>query len=277
MKKLLPQIGLLFLLLLPLLGGAQEMRINGRVVNGDMQEPVPFAAVVLKQENVGIISDQYGCFEMVYKGKLNTDSLIVSVNSSRTAQQIELSNCKDELILVKNKYPRLCSEPGAFCPPSQYAFLVNTTSLKHQAKLRTVSIFMDDEYGFAREYPRLRIYKSEGDSSIKVIGTDLLHETVWIVAPKRSMWFTVDLSSFNITVPNNGLFVAVEYVPLDGPRGGYEGLEDYEASGYIMQPEFDFNTPQIWYCDRSLTWEKKAILSSAYGRYSAMIKIEVEP
>ena len=277
MKKLLPQIASLFLLLLPLLGRAQEIRISGRVVDGDSQEPIPFAAVMLKQENVGIISDQYGCFELVYNGRAKTDSLIVSVNTSRAAQQIELSNFKDKLILIKNIPPRHYGEPGVFSPPDQYAFLVNTTSLKYQAKLRTVSIFMDNEYGFAREFPRLRIYKSEGDSSIKAIGTDLLDETVWLFAPRSSMWFTVDLSSLNITVPRNGLFLAVEYVPLEGPRGGYDGLENYKPSGYVMQPEFNFNNPQIWYCERNLIWKKKPLLSGAYGRYSAMIKIEVEP
>lgn len=265
------------LLLLPLLSRAQEYRISGRVIEAITERPIPFAAVMLKQGKVGIISDQHGYFELMYKGRLSTDSLIISVNSNRVAKQIELSNAEDKVIVIKNVPPRLCSEPGAFCPPSQYAFLINPTFPKHQAKLRTVSIYMDDEYGFACEFPRLRIYKSEGDSSINIIGADLLDENVWLFARKRGIWFTVDLSHLNITVARNGLFLAVEYVPLDGLRNGYEGLENYKASGYVMQPEFDFANPQIWYCERDLIWKRKALLSGAYGRYSAMIRIEVEP
>ncbi|WP_072008475.1 carboxypeptidase-like regulatory domain-containing protein [Hymenobacter sp. IS2118] len=90
MKKLLSKIALVFLLLLPLLGRAQETRISGWVVDSATKEPVPFASISLQQTDKGVLSNEKGYFQIQGVLKNQQDSLVcTSLRYRRTSVLIK--------------------------------------------------------------------------------------------------------------------------------------------------------------------------------------------
>lgn len=81
MALLLPRfllLALLALLLLPVLGRAQEPGITGHVIDAATKEPVPFTSIGLKASGLGGLTDEYGYFQLVGTGQYSNDSLILA-------------------------------------------------------------------------------------------------------------------------------------------------------------------------------------------------------
>ena len=78
MKTPLPILAFVFLLLLPLLGRAQETRITGRVVDAKTKQPIPFASIELRGEGTGALSNEFGYFQLASLEKSSYDSLIIT-------------------------------------------------------------------------------------------------------------------------------------------------------------------------------------------------------
>ena len=76
MKTPLPKLALLFLLLLPLLGRAQEIRISGRVMDAGTKKPIPFVSITMLEEDARTLSDEAGYFHFIILARPKKDSLL---------------------------------------------------------------------------------------------------------------------------------------------------------------------------------------------------------
>lgn len=289
MKKL-SQIVSVGLLLLPLLGRAQEVRISGRVVDAKAKEPVPFASLGLRKTGVGALSNEEGYFQIVGSLKNQQDSLIcmtlgygrkaVLINGGRIESLridmeprpfdsiMKMGPCR---VVVKQITPPLKGETIEGAPGTQCAFLIKSEKEKQLGKMRAISIYIGDN-GFPRRPFRVRIYSIDGASEAP--SSDLLTENVLYEPLKENGWYTKDLSAYDIATPDKGYFVALEFGTMDLHPLSY--IDNYTPSGQIMRPSFDIKEQSLWIRTGDKDWKKLTQPGESFSRYSFMVKIEVE-
>ena len=285
------KITLLFLLLLPLLGRAQESRITGRVVDANTKEPIPFASIGLLKEGNGALTNEKGYFQVIGPNKSEQDSLIfMTLGHNRRAVFVERGKAESLVIELSPRptgFTTICrvrpysaknqatptpeDEVIKPLPGHQYAFYIENDKRKQRRKMRSVSFYVG-ENGLPIEPFRIRIYRADDKNHAPV--ADLLNERVFLTAPKAGQWCTRDLSRYNITAPKEGYFVALEF-DKSASQLPQSDTDNYTPSGQTMRPAFDFKNSSMWRYSPEKGW---ALFpqSGRTRRYNAMVKVEVE-
>ncbi|WP_133274241.1 carboxypeptidase-like regulatory domain-containing protein [Hymenobacter radiodurans] len=284
-------------LLLPALSMAQETRLSGRIIDKKTKEPIPFSSIGLKVEQSGALTNEIGIFQMNGPTKNAQDSLIVlALGYERTAvlvkrgvsqadMVIEVSKRVYELAEVKVQASKVkdlklgarSNTPGdgmiQGMPGSQYAFFVKNEKGKKLGNVRSVSFYIG-EHGFPREPFRVRIYAPDGNYSSP--NSDLLTENVVVSAPGGGQWFTIDLTQYNIVAPDEGFYVAMEWI-VSGDKFYTTNFDDnYTPYGQIMRPTFEFKESRTWSYTLGKGWTLMTMSGAGGLRYNAMIKAEVD-
>ena len=291
MKTPLPILAYMFLLLLPLLGRAQETRISGHLIDAVTKDPIPFASLGLLKEDVGALSNEFGYFQFTGLRKHGQDSLIVmTLGYTRRAVFVgsgATQNVLVELIRktgiigcpvakgVRKKGVRKPENAEAVIvglPGTQFAFFMANEKQKPLGKLRAVSFYIGVN-GFPMAAFRLHIYRA--DAKRHSPDTDLLNERVFITANKGTQWYTYDLSRYNIASPREGYFVALEFEEPSSSLPQSE-MDDYTPSGQIMRPTFEYKESRTWSYTIGKGWNLLMLANGQGRRYNAMIKAEVE-
>ena len=301
MMKRIPFLVLWVLLLLPALTRAQENRITGRVVDAKTKDPVPFASISLREEGTGALTNEYGYFQLAGLEKTSQDSLIVmTLGYDRSALFIKRGSTEDLIVELNKRFIDLggpdgkgvvvngtkvknlelgsnSNNPGEGMiqglPGSQYAFFVKNEKQKKLGNVRTVSFYIG-ENGFPREPFRVRIYKADGNYNAP--NTDLLTENVVVSASRGGEWYTIDLSTYNIKAPEEGFFVAMEWIVGGDKFYTTNFMDNYTPYGQIMRPTFEFKESRTWSYTIGKGWNLLTLANSAGRRYNAMIKAEVD-
>ncbi len=276
---------------------AQQAQIKGVILDKDTKEPLPFSSIGLKNEQIGALSNEHGQFIVPAPSKNDDDSLIVvALGYARRAvlvkrgvavpnltievpkRAVELSNVVVKAGKIKNLgLGSRTDNPGEGMiqglPGSQYAFFVKNDKNKRLGSVRTVSFYIG-ENGFPREPFRVRIYKADGNYNAP--NTDLLTENVVVSAPQGGQWYTVDLTPYNIMAPEEGFFVAMEWVVSGDKFFATNFMDDYTPYGQIMRPTFEFKESRTWNYSMGKGWSLITAANSQGLRYNAMIKAEVD-
>ena len=276
---------------------AQESRITGRVVDAKTKDPIPFASIGLREEQTGALTNEYGFFQLATPVKAIDDSVIVmALGFKRTAlfvkrgssledliiempkQVIELANVQVEASKVKALTLGCRSNsPGAGMiqgvPGQQYALLLKNEKSKKLGYIRSVSFYIG-ENGFPREPFRVRLYKADGNYNAP--NTDLLTENVVVSAPAGGQWYTVDLTSYNVIAPEEGFFVAMEWIVGGDKFYTANFMDNYTAYGQVMSPTFEFKESRTWSYTIGKGWTQLTLANGQGKRYNAMIRAEVD-
>ncbi|MCB2378799.1 carboxypeptidase-like regulatory domain-containing protein [Hymenobacter sp. BT635] len=285
-----------FVLLFPALGFAQENKISGRIVDQKTKEPIPFASIGLKEEQSGALTNEYGFFQMPMPEKNAQDSLVVlALGYFRKAILIKKgTNVQDLIIEVPKRVIELSevkvqggkikdlslgskgSTPGEGMiqglPGQQYAFFVKNDKSKKLGNVRSVSFYIG-ENGFPREPFRVRLYKADGNYNSP--NTDILTDNVVVSAPKGGEWYTIDLTQYNVPAPEEGFFVAMEWIVSGDKFYTTNFMETYTPYGQIMRPTFEFKESRTWTYSIGKGWSLITLANNGM-RYNAMIKAEVD-
>ena len=287
----------LFIVAAATAGWAQQSQIKGVIVDKDTKEPLPFTSIGLKNEQIGALSNEHGQFIVPAPSKNADDSLVVvALGYARRAvfvkrgvgvpnltievpkRAVALGNVVVKAGKIKNLGLGAKSDnPGEGMiqglPGSQYAFFVKNDKKKRLGNVRTVSFYIG-ENGFPREPFRVRLYKADGNYNAP--NTDLLTENVVVSAPQGGQWYTVDLTPYNIVAPEEGFFVAMEWVVSGDKFFATNFMDDYTPYGQIMRPTFEFKESRTWNYSMGKGWSL-ITASNGHGlRYNAMIKAEVD-
>ena len=278
-------------------GWAQQAQIKGIIVDKDTKEPLPFSSIGLKSEQIGALSNEHGQFIVPAPTKNADDSLIVvALGYARRAvlvkrgvalsaltievpkRAVELSNIVVKAGKIKNLgLGSRTDNPGEGMiqglPGSQYAFFVKNEKQKRLGNVRTVSFYIG-ENGFPREPFRVRIYKADGNYNAP--NTDLLTENVVVSASRGGEWYTIDLSTYNIAAPEEGFFVAMEWIVGGDKFYTTNFMDNYTPYGQIMRPTFEFKESRTWSYTIGKGWNLLTLANSQGRRYNAMIKAEVD-
>jgi hypothetical protein len=290
----------LFLLCLPSLAQAQNAPalLGGHIVDKDTKEALPFTSVSLREEQTGALSNEFGVFQLPAPTKGEQDSLVIMAlgykhmaivvkrGQAQTNLVIEvprmaiaLSNVVVKGSKVKNLgLGATSNRPGEGLlqgqPGSQCAFFVKNDKNKKLGNIRSVSFYIG-ENGFPREPFRVRIYKPDGNYNAP--NTDILTQNVVVSAPAGGQWYTVDLTPYNIVAPEEGFFVAMEWI-VSGDKFFKTDFmdENYTPFGQIMRPTFEFKESRTWNYTISRGWNLLTMANGQGQRYNAMIKAEVD-
>ena len=276
---------------------AQQGQIKGIIVDKDTKEPLPFTSIGLKIEQIGALSNEHGQFIVPAPSRNTDDSLvIVALGYARRAVLVKRGVAVVNLIIEVSKRAvalgnvvvkagkiknlglgARANNPGEGMiqglPGSQYAFFVKNDKKKRLGNVRTVSFYIG-ENGFPREPFRVRIYKADGNYNAP--NTDLLTENVVVSAPQGGQWYTVDLTPYNIVAPEEGFFVAMEWVVSGDKFFATNFMDDYTPYGQIMRPTFEFKESRTWNYSIGKGWSLITAANSQGLRYNAMIKAEVD-
>ncbi len=274
----------------------QEGRITGRVVDEKTQDPIPFASINLREEQTGALTNEYGYFQLAMPTKVTEDSVIVmALGYKRTAlfvkrgtnmeeiilqlprQAIALSNVQIEASKVRPMTLGAHSNsPGAGMiqgmPGSQYAFMCKNEKLKKLGAIRSVSFYIG-ENGFPREPFRVRIYKANGNYNAP--NEDMLTESVIVSAARGGEWFTVDLSPYNLIAPEEGFYVAMEWIVSGDKFYTTNFMDNYTPYGQILRPTFEFKDSRTWSYAIGRGWNLVTLANNG-SRFNAMMRAEVD-
>ena len=286
----------LFAFLLPALSWAQEGRITGRVVDQESKDPIPFASIGLREEQTGALTNEYGFFQLSTPVKSVDDSIIVmALGYRRTALLVKRGATMEDLIIempkqsiqldvvkVESKGMKALmmgcrsNSPGAGMiqgmPGSQYAFMVKNEKQKKLGYIRSVSFYIG-ENGYPREPFRVRLYRADGNYSSP--NSDMLTDNVVVSAARGGEWFTVDLTSYNIVAPEEGFYVAMEWIVSGDKFYTTNFMDNYTPYGQILRPTFEFKEPRTWNYTIGRGWSL-ITLANGGSRYNAMIRAEVD-
>ena len=284
------------LLAAPLLGRAQDNKITGHVIDGKTKEAIPFASIGLRNDGTGALTNEFGIFQLPGFEKGTTDSLIVmTLGYDRTTVFIKKGSSENLTIELKKRVIELQGvtvkggkvknlELGTRADKpdegmiqgqagSQYAFFVKNEKGKKLGNVRTVSFYIGD-HGFPREPFRVRLYKADGNYNAP--NTDLLTENVVVSAPQGGQWYTVDLTSYDVPAPEEGFFVAMEWIVGGDKFYTANFMDNYTAYGQVMSPTFEFKESRTWSYTIGKGWTQLTLANGQGKRYNAMIRAEVD-
>ena len=294
-----------FLLLLSLLtlgaahqataqGSAPAAILKGRVLDAKTGLPVPYASLWLLNETNWTLTNAKGHFELAAPKIVGTDTLLVECPGYRprpvVLRNLSLSDTTfflerevkaiKELVdpssaqIVLRQVGALAKKPGEGMIQglmgSQYALLMQPSPKQQLGSIRNVSFFIG-ESGFPKESFRIRIYRADGPNHSP--GTNLLTENLIVSAPSGGQWFTVDISKYYIDGPQDGFFVAMEWIVTDGPVA-FDGSPFHKSQ--IMRPTFEFKQSLTWAFTVGKGWQLLALKTQDAKFYNAMIRAEIE-
>ena len=289
-------IALFFVAIVPS-ASAQKAEIKGVIVDKDTKEPLHFTSIGLKNEQIGALSNEHGQFVVQAPTQNTADSLVVvalgygrravlvkrgvavaSLTIELPKRAVALGNVTVKAGKIKNLgLGSRSDDPGEGMiqglPGSQYAFFVKNEKKKRLGNVRTVSFYIG-ENGFPREPFRVRLYKADGNYNAP--NTDLLTENVVVSAPQGGQWYTVDLTPYNIIAPEEGFFVAMEWVVSGDKFFTTNFMDDYTPYGQIMRPTYEFKESRTWNYTMGKGWSLITASNGQGLRYNAMIRAEVD-
>lgn len=211
----------------------QDVLINGRILNNDDLAFIPFSTIEIQNLAVGTVADAEGFFSISIPSERLDDSLLVkSLGFQDTVISIRSLPIMDtvQILLRPQSYELIDIEVR---PRQDFAILgTNLESARtgyvllnwmqiavylandnnnSPAVLKSASFYIGKNPKPQTPF-RIRIYAVNKDGSP---GEDLLKESLIIAGEKADEWVDVDLFTYQISFPGNGLFVAMEWILSD--------------------------------------------------------------
>ncbi|MBD8388412.1 carboxypeptidase-like regulatory domain-containing protein [Dysgonomonas sp. BGC7] len=214
----------------------KEYTIRGSFCNSDTHEPISYATLQIKGKPKGVIADHEGYFEFTISELELTDSLTASclgyerrtfssdsllvkpeIIISLKGKSLEIDPVTVEAVNSQIKKYKKAGNRSWFTTGSMYldthgqqVALYIENKKKENGYIRTISYHLSKNGNVEAPF-RVRIL--EQDIISKAPGKDLLQEILVVQPPQNTDgWYDVDLTEYNISIPDNGFFVAIQGV-----------------------------------------------------------------
>jgi hypothetical protein len=251
----------------------RKFSLNGMILDRETNLPISFSTIEKKGTGRGSVADHQGRFSLELKREEIGDTLVFSSMGYERMEMIVGS-------LAENGFHRIFLRPKTFelhpieVKPEKF----KTVKMGNQGNMVRGSMYIDThgqqtalfiendmrvkgkiiqvQYFLSRkgnsEAPfRVRLYLPNASGKP---GKDLLPQMVVVKPEQKSGWYTIDISEFEIDVPENGFFVAMEGVfPNDYEyyvhNSGFVELSDIE-NDFESDDETDFEFGSVTYGQR---------------------------
>ena len=266
----------------------QKMLIEGRLYKKDTKEPIAFAGLELKIAHKGTISDMQGYFRIEIDPHKPTDTLLISslnfhplrvpINNlmlpglhtlymSERAYDLPAIEIRGE----KQKFERMGNHKwrasGSFYLDThgQQTALFIPNEAQDSGNLITASFYLSKRGNTDAPF-RINIYAP--DSVTGKPGNELLPEMVIIKPTSGKGWYKVNLSRYRISMPQNGIFIAIEgifpgdydFFYDDASQSSQEendGADDFEGETISYGQQIGYtggSTNNTWHYSIDRTW-----------------------
>lgn len=204
----------------------QSFQWKGQIKSG--KEPVSFATVVVSPTLKIYNADENGVIEIDLTDSDSVSFLCLSYRSAKFSaaelkiqSEVQLQAVALQLaeVQVKNTLKREWwggqkgSKSGwSFAPGMQAAFQIQNPD-KQVGRIKKVRYYIDNfvfEGGYRVPF-RVELYEV---STSGAPGQELLPEVVVVQSNKRK-WFEIDISQYELQLPENGFFVGFQMLPTD--------------------------------------------------------------
>jgi len=247
-------------------------QLKGKVLNIESREPIPFANIAIENTIIGTTSNVKGHFEFK---KVPPDKRLVISSVGFETQYLSVSDSVVEILLQPKTYEigivtvkpvknpiktrineittRNCSNylvcsgyPWMSARYFEYKSVYHSYPFIKEIRILTQSQIEDSKFNI-----RVISANDKGEPSEEIIGENIIVST-----QKGNHISTVDLTNFNLIFPENGLFVALEWLIID------ENMYNFD---YKMKGENE-KRHEIRYDPKFAAFPKKGkILTWSYG------------
>lgn len=221
------------LLLFPILVNAQ-IKLAGKVIDAKTKEAISYVNIENFRAQTGTQANQDGVFDLnMPKGKQRdtlkiscvgyADRYVTNLQSNEAIiyelfpvvlqlNEVKVANKKPievEVGVIDNKgknykiFNQIMQKPGM----QQAVYMAN--AIGKTSYLKCINFFMGKDM-FEAPF-RVRVY--ENDNGLP--GKDLLNKSIEFKATKRNSWNELNMADYFFEVPENGFFVAVEWIAND--------------------------------------------------------------
>ena len=236
--------------------------------------PIPYASISLAGETAGGYSDRTGDFSIrvekfpasLMVTNVGYERKEITVDSATHNLKVELEEkivMLNEVVVTNSKAkPKSIGSPKnpkglfthiAYKDFEQVGIIINNhkQALYTHPKWLSIAIKIDyrpliDKRGKTdgNRKVRLRIYKlgSEGNNL-----SDLLHNNIMVVAPRKGGWTTIDIEKYQLELPREGFIVAIEWLPTvyDNPEDKKYKIDHLQIKGHKIR-EYENKFYTLW-------------------------------
>ncbi len=203
-------------------------KIIGKVISEKYKTGIPYASISYKNHSKGICADSTGKFE-IEDDFLPNDSLIIScvgyfpnklsisdasklhefILNEKVINLSEISVKKRAVFTVLIGSQNNDSKSILMSPirDNYEVALLMPNVEKAEGVIKNIGFFIT-KHGKPKTPFRVRIYAMKEGSPAQ----DLLNENVIIAAKRGHKWLILDVSKYNISIPENGFVVSMEYL-----------------------------------------------------------------
>ncbi len=232
----------------------QSKELSGYIIDESTGNAIPYATIEIFEKELGTAANSYGIFNLplpedFIHQKLSISALGYTKKEIQINNEFDIKNCSIYLEPQIYTLPEFTfrdlsgqteqlgntpvdedkggSYPGLIIG-EQIAVYMKPKKTDYPAIIKSVSFHIEKKTcGFKRANTPFRIRIYEYDTILNGPRKDLLREDLIVSGPKKGGWITVDVSSYQIPVPANGFFVAMEWIYTDD-KYYYSYIDKYD-------------------------------------------------
>jgi hypothetical protein len=255
----------------------QNIVLSGQIFDETTGESIPYTTIEIFEKEIGTAANSNGIFSLQLPNDFINQTLSISaLGYSKKEIQInnefDIKNCSIYLepqiyTLPEFTFRDLSGQTeqlgnipvdkefgGIFSGSSigkQVAVYMKTQT-NYPAIIKSVSFHIEKKTrGFKRANTPFRIRIYGVDTISRGPGQDLIIEDLIVSGPKKGGWFTVDVSSYQIPVPENGFFVAMEWIYTDD-KYFYTYINKYNNN--MKETKYGQSLHIYWWNKESISW-----------------------
>lgn len=220
--------------LFPLLVLSQEQTAKGLVLDKETKEPIPYVNISILESQIGTSSDEDGSYSMqvsdndlnkvIKFSSLGYESSKMPVSLFLKARKIFLEPLIEQLdeVVISEKFENEFLKIQPFQKNELYGgfgmgkrpwqiglYFPYDSSYSQTEYLKEISVLLSKGLGFKRKASKFRV-RLFSVSQDNLPEQDLINENIIVTASKKQKEVIIDLTKYNITFPENGIYVTLE-------------------------------------------------------------------
>ena len=205
----------------------QQKVLMGYIIDAETKEPIPYATIMYGETGAGVISDYHGKFElefdrqqtdtlkfisMGFKSKKLATHKILDKNVIKVGLKKDLIPIPKVYVKGSDYYNTLAGNTGITCFGALYmdthgqeVALYIKNKKKKKGVIESLYFKLSSKGNIDAPF-RIRIYQAD---SLGKPGKDILKDILVVKPDSKQSWFEVDISSYDISFLQEGLFISM--------------------------------------------------------------------